>query len=448
MTLHRTALPLCALILTLGLVRGAFADPGKPVAVRWWGQGFVTIETWWGPVVAIDPYALGIGYDNPHVEADLVLVTHEHRDHNNVELVEGQPSVERALEGDGTPRRVNAVLDRYPNQTEARVSRAELRLARSPHAIYVESISAFHDEKQGAERGRTGMFLIRVDGVRILHCGDLGQSSLTDEQIERIGAVDVLLIPVGGVYTIDGARAAAITDRLSPRVVVPIHYKTDRLTIDLEPADSFLDALPERFERVNAVGNTLAIAAADASEGGPTTESPRVAVLGYEPWQMPAEMAALFEAKGAASEASQAVFRDLTVEQLNHEPSNGTHTARWNAEHMAGTELMVMTDIMHEVDPAMPVIRAMPQQMPPDYEAAHPDWGGVEQAAFMQRVHDFSRRFAYLLDGMSLDERPAGCPEFFGSLRGFLEKMAWHYGEHTAHVVKKFELGDWPAGER
>jgi L-ascorbate metabolism protein UlaG (beta-lactamase superfamily) len=433
-------LPLLLAAAVLTLAPSAVADPGKPVGVRWWGQAYVTIETWWGLTVAIDPYALRIGYDDPNIGADLVLITHNHFDHNNPDIVQGSPQVARALDEKGEPQRVNLVLDRFPNQEKPVVARADMRIAHSDNAIYVESIPADHDDSQGSERGRIGMFLIRADGLRILHCADLGQAALTDEQLAQIGDVDVLLIPVGGVYTIDGAGAAKVVEQIKPRFVVPIHYKTDTLTINLQPVDGFLAALPARYERVSAIGNTLAAAAG----AGPTKEKPRVVVLRDFPWRMPDDLGALFEKKETASLSAQEVIRPLSVNQLNHKPANGTHTPRWNAEHTAGTELLVMSSIYSNRDPSISVINLMPAQMPPDYKPAHPDWDGFEQAAYMERVEDFSRRFAYLLEGDPLDELPEGAPKFFKSLRGFLEKMADHYGEHIAHVKEKFDLPDWP----
>lgn len=430
---------MAGVILTLG--SAAMADPGKPVAIRWWGQGYVSIETWWGLTLAIDPYALKIGYDDPGVSADLVLITHNHFDHNNPDIVRGNPQIARALDEHNHPQRVDLILDRLPNQDKPVVARPEMRILHSDNAISIQNIPAFHDNSHGSERGPTGMFLISVDGLRILHCGDLGQDELTAEQLARIGDVDVMLIPVGGVYTLDGPGAATVVEQVHPRFVVPIHYKTDVLTIPLQTEDAFLAALPSTYERVRAVGNTLAAAA----RIGPTKEDPRVVVLGYEPWRMPDDLAALFEKKEGAAKAMEDVIRPLSAAQLNHKPSNGTHTPRWNAEHTAGTELAVMTSILTKRDPSIPVINLMPAQMPPDYEPAHPDWGGPEQAAFIQRVEDLSRRFAYILDDAPLDELPTGAPKFFGSLRGFFEKMAEHYTEHAANVKKKFDLPDWPA---
>ncbi|MEE8155092.1 MAG: hypothetical protein V3T53_09100, partial [Phycisphaerales bacterium] len=117
------------------------------------------------------------------------------------------------------------------------------------------------------------------------------------------------------------------------------------------------------------------------------------------------------------------------------------HTPRWNAEHMMGRELGFFSRIFSAVDPAIPHINLNPEQMPPDYVAAHPDWDGKEEARQMQRVMSFTRRFAYLFDGFDLEAKPPGS---WWTVRGLLEQMQRHYGEHSAHVKEKFELPDWP----
>ena len=108
---------------------------------------------------------------------------------------------------------------------------------------------------------------------------------------------------------------------------------------------------------------------------------------------------------------------------------------------MMGRELGFFSRIFSAVDPAIPHINLNPEQMPPDYVAAHPDWDGKEEARQMQRVMSFTRRFAYLFDGSDLEAKPPGS---WWTVRGLLEQMQRHYGEHTAHVKEKFELPDWP----
>jgi L-ascorbate metabolism protein UlaG (beta-lactamase superfamily) len=416
----------------------AVAEPALPVAVRYWGQSLVTIETAWNLRVAIDPYALRIGYDDPGISADLVLVTHEHFDHNNVGLIGGNPPVVRGLDENGAARPINVVLDRPPNRSAPEVFSAAAAVMRSRHAVRVRSIAAHHDESSGSKRGDSALFLIEADGVRILHCGDFGEPAVTAQQLGAFGTVDVLLIPVGGVHTIDGVQAARITEAVQPRIVVPIHYKTEALTIGLETVEPFLATLNERYERRRPAGNTLAVAAGR----GPTKAAPQVVVLGTTPWSMPLEMETLFDAKEKASRSARAVFETLTAEQMNHRPSDGTHTPRWNAEHMMGRELGFFSAIYSALEPATATVDLNPAQMPADSAPAHPDWTGAEEARQLERVTRFTRRFAYLLEGVDLDDRLEGSR---WTLRRLLEQMRGHYTEHTANVIKKFDLADWPA---
>ncbi len=417
----------------------AHADPGDPIAVRWWGQAMVSIETFEGLSVVIDPYGGKIGYENPGVTADLVLITHEHGDHNNAELVGGKPIVERGLKEQGSARSFSMVLDRLAGNEKTKWYDSKLRIARSPHAIQVRAIPSWHDDTQGSQRGANTMFVVDVDGQRILHCGDLGQAKLTDEQLQSLVNIDVLLIPVGGVYTVDGAQAADIVRQVNPRIVVPIHFKTPSLIYDLQGVQGFLEALGDDGAVERVAGNTLAVSVRKRS-----VTKPRVVVLDFLPWQMSEELADLFDAKEKACRKAQAVFSNLSVAQMNFRPSDGTHTPRWNAEHMMGRELGFFSQIYHDQLPS--VMRHMdlnPKQMPPDYVAAHPNWSGAEEARQMERISVYTRRFAYLLDGLPLDEKAPGSR---WTPRGLLEQMARHYNEHTANVKKKFELPDWPEG--
>jgi L-ascorbate metabolism protein UlaG (beta-lactamase superfamily) len=426
------------LLVSLALVREGRSDTGKPVAVRWWGQAMVSIETYWNLRIVIDPYSNRVGYKDPRLNGDLVLITHEHADHNNADAVRGEPFVVRGLSGEGSVQPIFHVLDRLPNQDGPTWRSARLKVARTGHAVVVSSIPAWHDNDQGAKRGATAMFAIEVDGVRIVHCGDLGQSRLTDEQLQAMGRVDVLLIPVGGVYTIDGPQAAAIVEQVHPRFAVPIHYKTPALAFDLQPVEPFVTATESNCEVIREKGNTLAVAA-ERPNDIPTKS--KVVVLQYEPWKPTGELADLFARMDAASRNAEAVFAPLSVEQTNFRPSNGTHTPRWNAEHMAGRELLFFTQIYAGKEPTFKPIDLNPAQMPEDYKAAHPDWSGAEEARRIERTREFVRRFAYLLDGIGLDERISGSR---WNLRRLLGQMEAHYGEHTANVKKKFDLPDWP----
>jgi L-ascorbate metabolism protein UlaG (beta-lactamase superfamily) len=165
--------------------------------------------------------AHGIQIDYPPISgvvADLLLVTHEHADHNGVEAIGGDPVILRSTAG---------TLD-------------------SPIGEVV-AIASEHDAFAGTQRGPNTIFAFTLDGVRIAHLGDLGQAALREEQADAIGAVDLLFVPVGGRFTIAAAEAAAVVERVQPRWVVPMHYRTPRLNF-LESAEEFLALMPRVSE--------------------------------------------------------------------------------------------------------------------------------------------------------------------------------------------------------
>jgi L-ascorbate metabolism protein UlaG (beta-lactamase superfamily) len=160
----------------------------------------------------------GVVFEYPaieDVEADLLLVTHEHLDHNGVEAVVGEPTVLRSTAG----RHASPIGD-------------------------VVGVASEHDQAAGTERGPNTIFVFELDGVRIAHFGDFGQSEMRDEQAAAIGSVDLVFLPVGGGPTTDAAQARAIVDRLKPRWVVPMHYRTPKIGF-LDTADEFLDTFSE-----------------------------------------------------------------------------------------------------------------------------------------------------------------------------------------------------------
>jgi L-ascorbate metabolism protein UlaG (beta-lactamase superfamily) len=197
--------------------------------VRWFGQSSFLLSG--ERSVFIDPFgdmslfaSRGLQFDYPPIdgiEAEVVLVTHEHADHNAVEVIGGAPAVFRARAG----------------RFESPVGE-------------VVGISSEHDDVAGTTRGPNTIFSFALDGLRIAHLGDFGQPSLRAEQREAIGEVDVLFVPVGGGPTIGGAPAAQLVRELAPRLVVPMHYRTPLVNF-LEPPDEFLDALGARVERAD-----------------------------------------------------------------------------------------------------------------------------------------------------------------------------------------------------
>ncbi|QDT67657.1 hypothetical protein MalM25_05570 [Planctomycetes bacterium MalM25] len=160
-------------------------------------------------------------------------------------------------------------------------------------------------------------------------------------------------------------------------------------------------------------------------------------------WEPMGELAKLLKKMRASCEKSQKVFRPLSREQMNWRPPNGTHTPRWNAEHLMGRQLLFFSQIYAAIDPDRhEAIDLNPAQMPPDYKPAHPEWTGEGEADWMLRVSDYVQGHAYLLEGLDLDAKAPGSR---WKLRALLKQMDRHFTEHTANVVKKMKLPEWPA---
>ncbi|MDO9065928.1 MAG: MBL fold metallo-hydrolase, partial [Chloroflexota bacterium] len=176
-----------------------------------------TLKVTNGPTVMLDPVNTSIGYKvSPISGIDVVTVSHEHSDHNDISLAPGSPKVLRGLAGSDWAK-VDETIQ----------------------GVRFRTVNTYHDDTQGSARGKNAVFVIEANNLRIVHLGDLGHL-LTAEQVTAIGAVDVLLIPVGSLYTIDAARATQVVDSLKPRLVVPMHYKTPRIQLALQPVDAFL----------------------------------------------------------------------------------------------------------------------------------------------------------------------------------------------------------------
>jgi L-ascorbate metabolism protein UlaG (beta-lactamase superfamily) len=212
--------------------------------VEWFGQSAFAV-TGDQAKVFIDPFAdlsplasRGMTFDYPPISAegvDLLLITHEHLDHNGVSAIVGEPAILRSTAG----------------KLESPIGE-------------VVAIASEHDEQAGTQRGPNTIFAFTLDDLRIAHFGDFGQRELRFEQAEALGQLDLAILPVGGGPTIGGAQAAEIVRRLAPRWVVPMHYRTPRISF-LEDAEEFLNLMPE-VERLDSPAfDTSQLRGADSS---------------------------------------------------------------------------------------------------------------------------------------------------------------------------------------
>lgn len=177
----------------------------------------------------IDPFSKEIGLKPPRIKDDLVLVTHDHRDHNNLDGINPE-----------------AFIIKNPGEYEKQ-------------GISVHGIMSFHDKVQGKERGLNTIYIIKAEDMTLCHLGDLGDK-LTDEQVQAIGDVDILLIPVGGVYTVNYKEAVEVISQIEPKVVIPMHYKLPDLIYDIDNVEKFTKELglaPEKVDKLRIAKKNL-----------------------------------------------------------------------------------------------------------------------------------------------------------------------------------------------
>lgn len=189
--------------------------------IRYIGHSCFLLTDSAGTAIVTDPYG-DIGLDFPVLRADAVTVSHSHYDHCNIGAVGGSPAV---------------------------FERAGKYLFRG---IGIEAVESFHDDVGGRKRGKNLIFSFVMDGTRVCHLGDLGEK-LSADLLGRIGRPDVLLLPVGGNYTIDGAEAAEIVKRVSPAVAIPMHFKVKGLKVDVSDEKQFLACMQAKAARMSEV---------------------------------------------------------------------------------------------------------------------------------------------------------------------------------------------------
>jgi L-ascorbate metabolism protein UlaG (beta-lactamase superfamily) len=179
--------------------------------VKWLGHASFLITSEAGTKIITDPYPQGSGlsYIPINMASDVITMSHDHFDHNNVSAVPGKPEI---ITGSGV---------------------------KNIKGIQFRGIATHHDQSQGKERGANTIFCFLVDGIKLCHLGDLGHR-LNREQIAEIGSIDVLFIPIGGVFTIDAKMAGTVIDDLKPKVAIPMHYKTAKCDWPLNTVDDFV----------------------------------------------------------------------------------------------------------------------------------------------------------------------------------------------------------------
>ncbi len=178
--------------------------------IKWLGHACFLITTADGVRILTDPFEESVGYKAIDVEADIVSTSHDHFDHNHVKAVRGS-------------------FSHYSKPG-----------AYSERGVDIKGTASFHDGQKGAKRGTNVIFTFRADGLSVSHLGDLGHV-LTDEQVKDVGNVDILLLPVGGNYTIDSRQALEVANLLKPKVIIPMHFKTPVLDFPIDGVDKFLE---------------------------------------------------------------------------------------------------------------------------------------------------------------------------------------------------------------
>ena len=181
--------------------------------IQWLGHSCFKLTESTGTTVVTDPYS-DVGYTMPCVTADAVTISHDHYDHNNLAAVAGSP-----------------VVFTKPGVFDIK-------------GVRITGTASHHDAEEGKLRGKNIIFKYRMDGLDICHMGDIGHEC-TPQLLESILPVNVLLIPVGGTYTIDCEQAKEYVDLLMPEIVIPMHYKTKSLTLDIDRPEAFLRSFDE-----------------------------------------------------------------------------------------------------------------------------------------------------------------------------------------------------------
>lgn len=182
--------------------------------IKWYGHAAFLITSDQGTRIILDPYEPGafggqLSYGKINDQADIVITSHDHADHNYTKELPGAPQVVQGA------------------------------VSKTIKGISMKGIPTYHDPSKGSERGANTVFNLKVDQMQVCHLGDLGHL-LSDKELAEIGPVDILLLPVGGLFTIDSKEATRVAEQIKPRIIIPMHFKTEKCGFPIAPVDDFL----------------------------------------------------------------------------------------------------------------------------------------------------------------------------------------------------------------
>lgn len=390
-------------LLVLLPVAPVLADPGHPVAIRRWEGGAISVETMWNLNVVVD--LNGTASDSLKTTADYVA---------------------------GPTSSPHVVVHRSPNASQVAVATDAFE-SPAPNGVRILKRTVREVGTNTDQRRKDEAIAVEVDGVKIVVIDADRIPDDTTLETQAFTNHSLVVLSFADAAVLKKSNVVQFVKTIRPDQVLLSPSKES----SVYDVAAFQKSIDSGQTVLTSEFNTLAV-----SESKDAAQGIQVVMLSGKSHQLAGELSELFQRMEKSCSDSQKVFEKLSVNQMNWKPANGTHTPRWNTEHMMGRQLRFFSQIYHTIDPSIPVMDLNPKQMPDDYVYAHEDWAGAEEARQMERVSRFTRRFAYLLNGLDVNKKAPGSQ--WSSLRALLLQMERHYSEHTANTVKKFDLPDWP----
>ena len=199
------------------------------MTLQWFGQACfkITTKSPNGDIIIVtDPYSNQYGLKKPRLSADILTVSHQHDDHSDIKSVKGTA---------GSPK---PFLIKGPGEYET-------------NNIFIYGLASWHDNQHGQQRGPNTMYIFSLENMTLAHLGDLGQKELSGQQLELLENIDILLVPVGGHYTINATEAVKIISQIEPRIIIPMHYKIPGLKLDIDKVDKFIKEIGNKKEELD-----------------------------------------------------------------------------------------------------------------------------------------------------------------------------------------------------